>query len=171
MVWGAAGHLKAVLALPVTVLIVIPAVILFWSRDVAGIWGWDFPPGVVRLVLGSMLMVGGLSLLFAASRLFATIGRGTLAPWEPPTTLVVAGVYKYVRNPMITGVLIVLLGEAVLLGSIAVLLWCACFFLGNCVYFRVSEEPDLVKRFGREYIEYRKNVPAWLPRLRPWHGD
>ncbi len=69
---------------------------------------------------------------------------------------------------MIGGVLVILLGEAVLFGSGAVLVWCVLFFIGNNIYFRFFEEPELVKRFGDEYIEYRQNVPGWLPRLKPW---
>jgi protein-S-isoprenylcysteine O-methyltransferase Ste14 len=72
---------------------------------------------------------------------------------------------------MISGVLVALFGEAVLFGSIAVFVWCATFFIANSVYFRFLEEPGLVRRFGNDYIEYRRNVPTWLPRLKPWSKD
>jgi len=62
----------------------------------------------------------------------------------------------------------VLLGEGILCGSPAILVWALLFFLGNVLYFKLSEEPGLERRFGEEYIEYRDNVPTWLPRLRPW---
>ena len=100
--------------------------------------------------------------------LFMNVGRGTLAPWAPPKKLVVIGRYCYVRNPMISGVLIALLGESVVFGSIAIFSWFILFFVINHVYFIHSEEPGLVKRFGSEYLSYRNNVPRWIPRLSPW---
>jgi protein-S-isoprenylcysteine O-methyltransferase Ste14 len=73
-----------------------------------------------------------------------------------------------VRNPMISGVLFMQLGEAVLLGSEALLILFALFLVINTTYFKLLEEPGLVKRFGEEYVTYRANVPMWLPRLAPW---
>ena len=162
------SHIKAVLLLPFVGLVVIPAAILCLTSNIDGVWGWEYTTTALGIVAGSVLIVLGLYLLISTIRLFAVLGRGTLAPWEPPKKLVVAGVYRHLRNPMIGGVLAVLLGEAVLFGSGAVLVWCVLFFLGNNIYFRLFEEPDLVKRFGDEYIEYRRNVPSWLPRLKPW---
>ena len=69
---------------------------------------------------------------------------------------------------MISGVLCVLLGEALLFGSIAVLAWFAFVFALNAVYFPLVEEPELQQRFGADYEAYRAAVPRWLPRLRPW---
>ena len=101
-------------------------------------------------------------------RLFARIGRGTLAPWDPTRHLVVEGPYRHVRNPMITAVLAVLAGEAALFGSPPLLIWCAAFFAINHVFFRLHEEPGLERRFGEEYRAYKRNVPRWLPRRAPW---
>ncbi len=162
------SHIKAVFLLPFTGVVVIPAVILYLTSDVSGVWDWEYPTIVPRIVGGSILIVLGLYLLTWTIRLFAAFGRGTLTPWEPPKKLVVLGIYRHLRNPMIGGVLVILLGEAVLFGSGAVLVLCVLFFIGNNIYFRFFEEPALVKRFGDEYIEYRQNVPGWLPRLKPW---
>ena len=96
--------------------------------------------------------------------LFAGVGQGTLAPWDPTTRLVVRGPYRHVRNPMISGVLAVLLGEAALFGSLAVLAWWAFVFALNAVYFVLVEEPGLRERFGAEYEAYAARVPRWLPR-------
>jgi len=167
---GFLSHLKAIL-LPFAALVVIPAAVLCGAKGLGGVWAWAYPDNLIRIVAGSILTVVGLFLLVSTIRLFATLGGGTLAPWEPPRRLIVVGPYRYVRNPMISSVLIALLGEAVLFGSLAILSWCVLFFIVNIVYFRFSEEPGLVRRFGDEYVEYRKNVPAWLLRLTPWTGS
>jgi protein-S-isoprenylcysteine O-methyltransferase Ste14 len=100
--------------------------------------------------------------------LFATSGKGTLAPWDPMQRLVVAGPYRIVRNPMISGVLFVLLGESIVSGSWPVAVWFVAFLLLNVLYIRFVEEPGLIRRFGEAYREYRRNVPAWIPRRTPW---
>ena len=117
---------------------------------------------------GAALVLAGLAVWYATVRLFARVGEGTLAPWDPTRKLVVLGPYRYVRNPMITGVLLVLVGEAALFGSPWILAWAAAFFAVNAVWFPLVEEPGLVERFGREYEDYRRAVPRWLPRRRPW---
>ena len=114
------------------------------------------------------LVLLGLVLMIACIRLFIRVGQGTLAPWDPTRRLVVAGPYRYTRNPMISGVLFILVGEAILLGSPALTLWAALFFTGNHFYFQWSEEPGLAKRFGEDYQPYRTHVPRWLPRPFPW---
>ena len=164
------SHLRAIAVLPFTVLVIIPAVLLFLTRNLDSIWGWEYPFGVLQIAGGSALILLGFYLLVSTIVLFSTVGGGTLAPWEPPRKLVVAGVYRHVRNPMISGVLLVLLGESALFCSPAVLAWCAFFFMGNAAYFQFSEEPGLIRRFGDEYLEYKRNVPRWIPRLRSWTG-
>jgi len=104
-------------------------------------------------------------------KLFATVGEGTLAPWDPTQKLVVRGIYRYVRNPMITGVSCILLGEAVALGSVALLGWFMLFFVANVIYMPLVEETGLERRFGEDYLAYRQNVPRWIPRLRPWCAE
>ena len=101
-------------------------------------------------------------------RLFASVGDGTLAPWDPTSPLVVRGPYRHVRNPTIGGVVLLLLGEAALLGSLAVLLWSLGVFAVNAVYLPLVEEPALRRRFGEDYETYSANVRRWVPRIRPW---
>ena len=101
-------------------------------------------------------------------RRFAREGEGTLAPWDPTQKLVVAGVYRHVRNPMITGVITNLVGETLLFGSAALGIWAALFAAGNALFIPLFEEPGLEARFGEEYRRYRANVPRWIPRRRPW---
>ena len=119
-------------------------------------------------LLGGALVAAGVALVAWTATLFARIGRGTIAPWDPTRRLVVLGPYRHVRNPMISGVLAILLGEAAIFGSLPLLLWFAGVFAVNAVYLPLVEEPGLRRRFGPEYDEYRANVPRWLPRLRPW---
>jgi len=81
------------------------------------------------------------------------------------------GPYRYVRNPMISGVALMLAGEALFWGSRALGLWAASFLAINHLYFVLSEEPELEYRFGPAYRVYKANVPRWIPRLRPWTGN
>lgn len=157
------------LILPVTALLVIPGTILWVTGFRLG-WGFGWPWDAVIVLAGSVLMGEGLYYLFMTIWLFINIGRGTLAPWSPTRKLVVFGPYRHVRNPMISSVLMVLLGESIAFGSIGIFIWCLLFFGLNHVYFVYSEEPGLLQRFGQEYEEYKKNVPRWIPRLRPWEG-
>ena len=154
-------HVAAVLLCPGVVALLVPALIV-WSTD-----GRIEPLGL----LGLPLIAVGLLLVVSTVRLFATAGRGTLAPWDPTTRLVVRGPYRYVRNPMISGVLFVLLGEAVLFGSVALLVWFGLVLAVNAVYMPLVEEPGLQRRFGGEYERYRAHVPRWIPRLRPWNVE
>ncbi len=119
--------------------------------------------------IGVALFLFGLLLLVAAIRLIITRGRGTLAPWKPTQKLVTEGVYGYLRNPMISGVGFMILGEAVAFNSLQLSVYLLCFFVVNTVYFKLAEEPGLLKRFGDEYKEYRANVRMWIPRLKAWH--
>jgi protein-S-isoprenylcysteine O-methyltransferase Ste14 len=120
------------------------------------------------VLLGVALMTTGFALWAWTVRLFARIGQGTLAAWDPTRHLVVAGPYRYVRNPMITAVFDLLLGEAALFGSLALLVWSAAFVAINCVYFLLYEERGLERRFDEEYLSYKRNVPRWIPRLTAW---
>jgi protein-S-isoprenylcysteine O-methyltransferase Ste14 len=156
----------AVLVLPVNVLVVIPSLLLWWS----GRWRLS-RPNEVTLWLGLALLALGLTLMTITIRQFAREGKGTLAPWDPTQRLVVNGVYRHVRNPMITGVLCNLAGEALLLRAPAIGAWFALFLLVNAVYLPCFEEPGLEKRFGEDYRRYRAAVPRWIPRLRPWQGE
>ena len=153
-------QLRAVVLLPVTVTVVVPGLIL-WRSD-AELAPWPLAAiGVVLIALGLLLVTWTVSLL-------VRIGKGTLAPWDPTSRLVVAGPYRHVRNPMISGVLAILVGEAALFASMPLLVWFGAALLVNAIYFPLFEEPGLRKRFGAEYEAYCANVPRWLPRLRPW---
>ncbi len=76
------------------------------------------------------------------------------------------GPYKYIRNPMIGAVLLVLLGEALITGSVILFSWFIIFFIINIIYFKYSEEPALVKRFGNDYKKYKESVPMFIPKFK-----
>jgi protein-S-isoprenylcysteine O-methyltransferase Ste14 len=155
-------HLLAILALPVVMTILVPrwiGVTFTWPQGAQAVVA--FAAGVIALAIGVLLFV-------ASVYEFATRGRGTLAPWDPPKHLVVHGPYRFVRNPMISGVIFILIGEALILRSVAHGWWAAAFVLINAIYIPLFEEPQLEERFGDSYREYRRHVRRFLPRLRPW---
>jgi protein-S-isoprenylcysteine O-methyltransferase Ste14 len=151
-------HVLAIGLLPGVATVLVPVLIV--SGDEVAWWPLS--------LLGAALIALGLVLMAQTIALFATVGDGTLAPWDPTSRLVVRGPYRRVRNPMISGVLCVLLGEALLFASPALLAWCALFLAVNALWFPLVEEPGLQRRFGADYDAYRAAVPRWLPRLRPW---
>src|SRR5208337_3634955 len=108
-------HLRAILLLPGMVLVVIPATILYLtSPDTFDVWQSLPATQMVLPILGILLVALGLVLMVGTIPLFVTAGKGTLAPWSPTQKLVVQGVYRHVRNPMISGVMFIFLGEALL---------------------------------------------------------
>ena len=157
-------HLLAVLLLPFTVVVAVP----YWLLNS---WAGADTRWTLLWPLGMALFACGLVLFGWCVSLFGRIGQGTLAPWDPTQKLVAVGPYKYVRNPMITGVAAMLLGEALFFGSPQVALWAVLFVAINHTYFVLSEEPGLAQQFGDSYRVYKANVPRWVPRLRPWEGE
>ena len=160
-------QLRAIALLPGLGILVVPAVIV-WRTGVDVGWGLSPALAWLPVVAGVGLIGLGLLLVAQTTALLARVGRGTLAPWDPTARLVVRGPYRRVRNPMISGVLAILLGEAVLLGSPVLLLWAGAFFLANAVYLPLVEERSLGRRFGDDYALYRAHVPRWVPRATAW---
>src|SRR5215218_8292491 len=122
-------------------------------------------------VLGVILLVAGLIALIQAFARFVVEGLGTPAPIAAPERLVVGGLYRYVRNPMYVAILAVIVGQALLLGQLGLLLYAAALWLISAAFVRWYEEPTLRRRFGADYEAYRRAVPAWWPRLRPWKSS
>ena len=151
------------------VVVVIPLVILRLAPPVKFIWDSPTPFDLLLLLLGFALIAFGLCLMVKTNSLFATVGQGTLAPWAPPQKLVVRGMYCHVRNPMISGVFSILLGEVALSGSLPLCFWFLGFVLSNWIYIPFIEEPALERRFGQDYLLYKANVPRWIPRLKAWN--
>jgi protein-S-isoprenylcysteine O-methyltransferase Ste14 len=114
--------------------------------------------GVVGIALGA-----AVSLWCAWD--FAVKGGGTPAPIDPPKELLVNGLYRYVRNPMYVGVLIVLLGEAFLFCSVDLLFYSFIMLAVFHLFVVLYEEPTLAKKFGESYRRYLLEVPRWWPRF------
>jgi protein-S-isoprenylcysteine O-methyltransferase Ste14 len=160
-------HLLAILLLPFTVVVVVPYWLLTSFAVIDTRWDHISLPEWLARSVGVLLLLGGLGLFSWCVSLFAIVGRGTLAPWDPTRELVAAGPYRYVRNPMISGVASMLTGQALTWGSWVMGVWAAVFVLMNHVYFVSWEEPDLERRFGASYVTYEAKVPRWIPRWKP----
>jgi protein-S-isoprenylcysteine O-methyltransferase Ste14 len=133
--------------------------------------GWD--TGTTRAalqILGAILLVAGALVLVDAFVRFVVEGIGTPAPVAPTQELVVGGLYRHVRNPMYLAVGATIVGQALLLGRPILLVYAAAFAVTVVAFVRGYEEPTLAQQFGARYEEYRRAVPGWWPRLRPWRG-
>jgi protein-S-isoprenylcysteine O-methyltransferase Ste14 len=119
------------------------------------------PVGVTGLVVS--LLGGSLALWCILT--FVLLGKGTPAPFDPPRHLVVAGPYRYVRNPMYLGAGLALAGAALVNRSIALLSYTALFLLATHLFVVFYEEPTLSRLFGADYQAYRAKVRRWLPHL------
>lgn len=115
--------------------------------------------------LGVALVAAGLVVVVDAFVRFVREGRGTPAPVAATTRLVVRGPYRFVRNPMYVALITIVLGEAIVLGSVPLLIYVAFIWLVFHTFVVAYEEPTLRERFGAEYDAYRSRVPRWIPRL------
>jgi protein-S-isoprenylcysteine O-methyltransferase Ste14 len=164
-------HFLSILLLPFMVVIVVPWWLL--NAFAASDSRWDAVSPLIWFprLAGLACILVGFALLCWCIGLFARVGQGTLAPWDPTRKLVTVGPYRFVRNPMISGVVLLLIGQALFWGSWIVGLWACIFICINHTYFVLLEEPGLGKRFGESYRRYKANVPRWLPRVKPWAGE
>ena len=161
---AAAGSLIFLLLAPGVVVGLVPWWITGWrSRQ-------SFLDMIALRLLGGGLLVVGLAVLLHAFLRFVVEGLGTPAPVAPTADLVVGGPYRFVRNPMYLAVLSTLIGQALLLGQVALLWYAAAVAFAQAAFVHLYEEPLLRSRFGHQYEEYRAAVPAWLPRFSPWRA-
>lgn len=122
-------------------------------------------------VAGLIMLILGVIVLVQAFARFVAEGHGTPAPVAPAERLVVGGLYRYVRNPMYLAVVAAVIGQALVLGQPVLLGYAAAVWVTVASFVRWYEEPTLARRFGEQYRSYRCAVPAWRPRIRPWHQD
>jgi len=117
-------------------------------------------------LLGLVCIGLGVGLLVACVWEFARSGRGTLAPLDPPSQLVVRGLYRYVRNPMYLSVTTIVLGELLLTQSLGLLTYWVIWFAAVNLFVIGYEEPTLRRQFGASYERYTQTVHRWIPTLR-----
>ncbi len=142
------------IALPCSLTAWIPLFLLVPERKL-----WHSPAGW----FGWVLIAVGALIYFVCAFDFSVEGRGTPAPIDPPKKVIAGHLYRYTRNPMYVGVLTVLVGEALLLRSEALLGYAAIVAVGFHLFVMLYEEPALTRKFGDPYREYCRRVPRWLP--------
>lgn len=147
------------IVVPGTVTVGIPYLLL---ASGLGLSSYDL--GGFRL-LGVMVIALGVACYLACAWNFATVGKGTPAIIDPPRRLVLNGPYRVVRNPMYVGATLILLGEAVMLGSLTLLFYAVVVWTAFHLFVISFEELDLKHRFDGAYEEYCRAVPRWIPRL------
>jgi protein-S-isoprenylcysteine O-methyltransferase Ste14 len=130
--------------------------------------GYESDASTVAQIAGSLLVLAGVAVLVHAFVRFVVEGLGTPAPVAPTRHLVVGGAYRYVRNPMYLAVGAAILGQALIFGDWALVVYAAAFLATTAAFARFYEEPALQRQFGAEYEQYTAAVRAWVPRLRPW---
>jgi protein-S-isoprenylcysteine O-methyltransferase Ste14 len=119
-------------------------------------------------MVGGLLLAAGILILLDSFVRFAVQGLGTPAPVFPTRRLVVTGLYRYVRNPMYVAVVAAIAGQGLIFGSLHVLEYAAIAWLICHLFVIAYEEPALRSTFGAEYERFCREVPRWLPRLKPW---
>lgn len=146
-------------------LVVVGPIVALVPWTITG-WRLQAPliDGELSRWVGALLVVVGLPIWGDAARRFIRQGRGTPAPIAAPVRLVVTGLYRCVRNPMYVGVLAMVFGQALILGSNGVLVYGVCLALGFHLFVLGYEEPRLREQFGGDYQEYCRQVHRWLPR-------
>ena len=138
--------------------------------------GWQLPRptsplAILRLAAGVVLLALAVVVLLRAFARFVVEGGGTPAPVAPTERLVVGGDYRFVRNPMYLAVVTAVLGQAMIFGSLALLIYAVLVWAIMAAFVRWYEEPLLLESYGNDYQRYRQAVRAWVPRLQPWRAD
>jgi protein-S-isoprenylcysteine O-methyltransferase Ste14 len=149
---------------PGTVAGAIPWVITRWT-----ITSSDWPQ-LALLPFAAILVGGGLFVLADSFFRFAVEGFGMPTPILPTKALIVTGLYRYVRNPMYVAVLAVIVGQALLFGSVWLLLYAGIIFAIFHSSVLLYEEPRLRADYSDAFETYCKHVPRWRPRARPWRA-
>jgi len=156
---AALGSLAFLVVAPGVVAGIVPWALVGWQTHTA----WR-----PLQVAGGVLIGAGIGVVLHAFTRFVLEGVGTPAPVAPTERLVVGGLYRFVRNPMYLAVGATIVGQALVLGRPALLAYALAFGGVVATFVRFYEEPTLAARYGRQYADYRRAVPAWWPRRRPW---
>ena len=122
-------------------------------------------PQLGPMQIGSLVLaVVGVSMVLWVSVAFVTQGKGTPAPIEPPKNFVAAGLYRFLRNPMYFGAILTVFAEALFFRSAWLLLYATILWLALHIPTVLFEEPQLERRFGDSYRQYKAGTPRWIPR-------
>ena len=147
--------------------ILVSAVFILFSLIMDDLFSFPkFFPSPYDFLLSIPLFSLGLVLILWSSFLFAK-SKGTPVPFSPPIQLVKTGPYSYVRNPIVLGYIMIFFGIGFFLGSISlVLIITPFYFILLILEIKLIEEPELEKRLGNDYLDYKKRVPMFIPRLK-----
>ena len=156
--------IKNLFILPFNVLVTLPFILNF-SNNTQLINEYN----IYFKITGILILISGILLFTKTVFLFFKFGNGTIAPWDPPKKFIIRGPYRYVRNPMLIGVNLILISEYLILNSLIIFIWSSIFIVINLIYHKFNEEKKLELRFGNSYTEYKKNVSAWIPRIKPYY--
>jgi protein-S-isoprenylcysteine O-methyltransferase Ste14 len=160
--------LEALLGTLFFLFILVPIFLIWIPRKILlspyQIFFFDF--GKIRY-LGLVPIILGVAIYVACSGSFVFIGKGTPIPFTPTKKLITTGFYRFVRNPIYLAGVFVLTGEAFLLQSIGIFIYCLVMF-GIFNIHATMEERFLADKFGAEYEQYRNSVPRWIPRFKPY---
>ncbi len=145
-------------------LVLVPGTVLFYIPiEIASSTERLVPLGPLRFLgLGPLAL--GIAIVLWCARDFAVKGRGTPAPIDPPKELVVRGLYRYVRNPMYVGAVLILGGHFGWFLAFELLPYLALVLLAFHLFVVLYEEPALTRKFGEAYRDYQAAVPRWIPR-------
>jgi protein-S-isoprenylcysteine O-methyltransferase Ste14 len=161
---AAAGSAAFFVLAPGVVAGLVPWWLTGWQvRHPQPSWAW-----APLRVAGGVLIAAGVAVLVQAFVRFVAEGAGTPAPVAPTKHLVVGGLYRYVRNPMYLAVVATIVGQALALAQPALLGYAVAVGAAVAAFVHGYEEPTLSDQFGAQYQAYRRAVPAWWPRRRPW---
>jgi protein-S-isoprenylcysteine O-methyltransferase Ste14 len=150
--------------------VLVPGTVLLWVPYLT--LAKDVPRPVSWVNWMALAPCGlGILILLKCAWDFAVVGLGTPAPIDPPKSLVVNGLYRFVRNPMYVGVALVLFSEGLLFSSARLLEYALLVGAGFFLFVVAYEEPTLRKKFGASYQAYCQAVPRWIPRLTPWSPE
>ena len=166
--WNVAKTLAQSLTMWVIFLFLLPAAV-YYVEGVVGLGSYRFGSAVWQGV-GVGLFVVGWVLAYASAGFMVVKGKGTPLPADCPRELVVAGPYRYVRNPMAMGSFAQGMAVGLFLGSPLVVGYALVGAVGWNYLVRPWEGMDLERRFGQAYVRYREGVRCWVPRLRGWEG-
>lgn len=145
-------------------LIVAPGMVAGYIPLVLLRRGPQVETGLLAYLAFPLWLIGGVILLWSFWN-FLIQGRGTPAPIDPPKELVAAGFYRYVRNPMYFGVLLIIIGHFLWFGFWWLLAYTLLAFLVVHLFVTQYEEPTLKRKFGAAYEDYLRKVPRWIPKF------